>query len=84
MSLKYLFDEPYLNATQARWLAFLREYHFVLKHIKGNEKKIVDALTRWAHMLYEATLSQTDSELHERIRMANGVDPFYAKILKKV
>ena len=35
-------------------------------------------------MLYEVTLSQTDSDLHERIRKVNGVDPFYVEILKKV
>ena len=35
MSLKYLFDQPDLNARQARWLAFLSECHFELKHIKG-------------------------------------------------
>ena len=31
MSLKYLFNQPDLNSRKARWLAFLREYHFELK-----------------------------------------------------
>ena len=44
MILKYLFNWPDLNARHARWLAFLSEYHFNLKHIKGKENKIVDAL----------------------------------------
>ena len=35
-------------------------------------------------MIYEVTLSQTDLGLHEWIRMANKVDPFYVEILKKV
>ena len=35
-------------------------------------------------MIYEVTLSQTDSDLHKRIRMTNIVDPFYVEILKKV
>ena len=35
-------------------------------------------------MIYEVTLSQTDADLHERIRAANGVDPCYVEILKKV
>ena len=35
-------------------------------------------------MIYEVTLSQTNSYLHKRIRMANKVDPFYVEILKKV
>ena len=35
-------------------------------------------------MIYEVTLSQTDADLHERIRVANRVEPFYVEILKKV
>ena len=35
-------------------------------------------------MIYEVTLSQTDAHLHEKIRAANRVDPFYVEILKKV
>ena len=30
------------------------------------------------------TLSQTNVDFHERIRAANGVDPVYVEILKKV
>ena len=41
MSLKYLFYQPNLNVRQDRWLAFISEYHFKLKHIKGKEKKFV-------------------------------------------
>ena len=44
MSQKYLFDLPNMNARQARWLAFLSEYHFELKHIKGKENKFANAL----------------------------------------
>ena len=34
-------------------------------------------------MIYEVTLSQINANLHERIRMTNGVDTFYVEILKK-
>ena len=44
MSLKYLFNQLDLNARQAKWLAFLSEYHFELKHIKGKEKKVFQCL----------------------------------------
>ena len=84
MSLKYLFDQPDLNARQAIWLAFLSEYHFEVNHIKGKENKGVHALSRRTHMIYEVTLSQNDTDLHENIRTANKVDPFYVAILKKV
>ena len=84
MSPIYLFDQSDLNARQSKWLAFLSEYHFELKHIKGKENKVVDALSRRTHIIYEVTLSQTDAYFHERIRVANKVDPFYVEILKKV
>ena len=84
MSLKYLFYQPDLNSKKARWLDFLSEYHFKLKHIKGKEKKNGDALSRQAHMIYEVNFSQTNLDLYERIRTTNRVDPFYFEILKKV
>jgi hypothetical protein len=37
--LKYLFDHPTLNARQSRWLEFLCEYDFDIKHIKGKGKQ---------------------------------------------
>ena len=48
--LKYLLDQPNLNARQARWLAFLSEYDFDIQHIKGKENKVADALSRNARM----------------------------------
>ena len=45
MSLKYLFDQLDLNARQAKWLDFLSEYRFELKHIKGKENKVSDDLS---------------------------------------
>jgi len=44
--LKYLFDQPTLNARQARWLEFLCEFDLEIKHIKGKENKVADALNR--------------------------------------
>ena len=35
--LKYLFDHQNLNAIKARWLSFLSEYDFEIKHIKRKE-----------------------------------------------
>ena len=61
MSLKYLSDQLELNARQAQWLAFLSKYHFELNHINGKENKIDDALIQRDHMIYEVTLSQTNS-----------------------
>jgi hypothetical protein len=37
--LKYLFDQPTLNARHSRWMEFVCEYDFDIKHIKGKETK---------------------------------------------
>jgi hypothetical protein len=63
--LKYLFDQPTLNARQSRWLEFLCEYDFDIKHIKGNENKVVDALSRKVHELKSTAINmyQTDIKI---------------------
>ena len=57
ISLKYLFDQQNLNARQARWMSFLSEYDFEIKHIKGKENKLVDTLSHHANLLYVTTSS---------------------------
>ena len=54
MSLKYLFDQPSLNARKARRMEFLCEFDFEIKHVKGKENKVVDTLSKKNHV---ATLS---------------------------
>ena len=44
--MKYLFDHPTLDDRKARWLEFLCEFDFEIKHIKGKENKVVDTLSR--------------------------------------
>jgi hypothetical protein len=44
--LRYLFDQPKLNSRQARWMTLLSEFDFEIKHIKGKENKVVDALSK--------------------------------------
>jgi hypothetical protein len=55
--LKYLFNKPTLNVRHSRWLEFLCEYDFDIKHIKGKENKVVDALNRRVHELHATTIS---------------------------
>ena len=54
--LKYLFDQPTLNARQARWLEFLCEFDFEIKHIKGKENKVADALSRKVQEMHVESL----------------------------
>ena len=48
--LKYLFDNPSINSRQARWLEFLFEFDFEIKHIRGIENKVVDVLRKKKHL----------------------------------
>jgi hypothetical protein len=72
--LKYLFDQPTLNARQIRWLEFLCEYDFDIKHIKGKENKVADALNRKVHELHATTISMYKTEIKDRILEAANVD----------
>jgi hypothetical protein len=54
--LNYFFDQPTLNVRQSRWLEFLCEYDFDIKHIKGKENKVVYALSRRVHELHATTI----------------------------
>ena len=63
--LKYLFDQPTLNARQARWLEFLCEFDFEINHIKGKENKVADALSRKLQEMHVASLSIFQSNLRQ-------------------
>ena len=43
--VKNMFTQSGLNARQARWMAFLSEFDFEVKHIKGKENRVVDTLS---------------------------------------
>ena len=60
-----MLDQPNLNATKAKWLAFLSEYNFKIQHIKGKENKVVDALSRNAKLNFTAAISTYTTDLEE-------------------
>ena len=63
--LKYLFDQPTMNAKKARWLEFLCELDFEIKHIKGKENKVADAISRKVQEMHVASLSIYQSDLRQ-------------------
>ena len=63
--LKYLFDQPTLNARKARWLEFLSKFDFEIKHIKGKENKVVDALGKKVQEMHVASISIFQSYLKQ-------------------
>jgi hypothetical protein len=48
-------------------LEFISEYEFDIKHIKGKEKKLVDALNRRVHATYVTTIGMYRSYLEDKI-----------------
>jgi hypothetical protein len=63
--LRYLFDQPKLNVRQARWIALLSEFDFEIKHIKGKEIRVVDALSRSMTIVHLAVGSASESDIKE-------------------
>jgi hypothetical protein len=82
--LKYLFDQPNLNAMQSRWLEFLREYDFDIKHIKGKENKVVDALNRRVHELHATAISMYQNDIKRKIMEATDADVQYRELVAKL
>ena len=82
--LKYLFDQPNLNARQSRSLEFLSEYDFDIKHIKGKEKKVANALSRRVHEMHATTISMYQSDLKHKILEATKSDLQYKELVVKL
>ena len=81
--LKYLSDQPNLNARQARWIAFLSEYDFEIQHIKGKENKVDDALRRNAILNVIAAISTYKTDLEGQLEGVK-LDENYRKLQAKV
>jgi hypothetical protein len=78
--LKYLFEQPTLNARQPRRMGFLSEYDFDIKHIKGKENKVVDGLSRRVHLMHATTVSMHQSDLKSRILDGLVIDQHYLQV----
>jgi hypothetical protein len=78
--LKHLFGQPTLNAIQTRWFEFLSEHDFEIKHIKGKEKQVVDALNKRSHEVHIATISMYMTDLKDKIIEDVNSDQQYLKI----
>ena len=72
-----LFDQPKLNAIQARWMALLSEFDFEIKHIKGKENRVADALSRSMKTIHLAAMSTCETDVKERVRNAQETDTFF-------
>jgi hypothetical protein len=82
--LKYLFDQPNVNARQSRWLEFLCDYDFDIKHIKGKEDKVADALSRRVHELHPTTISMYQTDIKGIISKVANAYLQYMELVAKL
>ena len=69
---------------QARWLAFLSEYDFEIKHIKGKENKVVDALSRNAITNFVVSIRSYKTELDNKLEKGIKLDKECQSLKEKV
>ena len=82
ISLKYLFDQQNKNARKSRWISFLSGYDFEIKHIKGKENKVDDALRRNAISNFIPSISNYKTDLKDKLKEGIKWDLEY-QILKE-
>ena len=79
-----MFDQPTLNVRQARWLEFFCEFDFEIKHIKGKENKVVDALSKKVQEMHVASLSIFQSNLRQQVVNNVAGDELYEQVKDKL
>jgi hypothetical protein len=52
-ALQFVTQQENLNQKHAKWVEFMQNFTFVIKHIYGTAKKVVDALSRKCFLMQE-------------------------------
>jgi hypothetical protein len=78
--LRHLFDQPKLNVRQTRWVALLSEFDCKIKHIKGKDNRVVDALSRSMKVVHLAPVTTHELEIKERVKSAQETDAFFKTV----
>jgi hypothetical protein len=78
--LRHLFDKPKLNARQARWMDLFSEFDFKIKHIKGKENKVADALSISMKKIHLAVVSTCEANVRERVKGAQETNAFFQTV----
>jgi hypothetical protein len=59
--MRYLFDQPKLNARKSRLMDLISEFDYDIKHIKGKGNIVVDALNRSMKLINLAVISTCET-----------------------
>ena len=62
-SLKHIRSQTNLNCRHAKWVEFIESFPYVIKHKKGKENVIVDALSRRYTMLSQLSMATVQVSL---------------------
>ena len=73
-----------MNSKKARWMAFLNNFDFEVRHIKGKENKAVDTLSRRTHEVYKVIMSHPKSDLLDKIKTTSTQDVEYTKLFSEI
>jgi hypothetical protein len=82
--LKHLFGQPTINVRQTRWLEFLNEYDIEIKHIRGKENQVVDALSRRSHEVHVLAIYTYKTYLKDKTLEVESSDQLYLQIKRKL
>jgi hypothetical protein len=52
-ALQFITRQQKLNQRHAKWVEFMHNFTFVIKHISGSAKKVADALSRRSLVIHE-------------------------------
>ncbi len=86
--LQYWKTQRDLSKRQIRWLDFLSDFDFDIKHIPGITNKAADALSRYPHaqinddlQVNAMTVSASDPKIRNEIRKSYREDKFFIPII---
>jgi hypothetical protein len=82
--VNFLFSQPDINTRQVIWLAFLSEFYFKVRHIKGKENKFADALSQRTNRLFEKNVSKKENEIKQIIKFASCNNKKYIRTTTKL
>ena len=61
-------------------MTLLSEFDFEIKHIKGKENRVVDALSRSIKMIHLAAVSAYEMNVRERVRNTQETYAFFKTV----
>ena len=61
-------------------MALLNEFDFEIKHIKGKENRVADALSRSMKKIHLAAVRTCETDVKERVKDAQEIDTFFQTV----